>query len=339
MKNKISGIYAIVNKINKKMYIGSSKSVYNRWKQNHLPQLTSGNHYNQHLQNAWNKYGKDNFELKIIEECNIDIVFEREGYWIEHYKSWQREYGYNLTRIVDEKQVFSNETRQKMSDTRKQSLELDDYWKIGINKDILDLYNQKTSKNAIAIQLGITRSAVYSCLEQNGLYCKTGKGSEIKLTEEVKHQVEKLRKENKNIVEIENTTGVSETQLRRTETIGDGLYCTNKVKRSLYRTVTSEVIHRVEALRTEGKKWEEIEIELGVSRFALHQNGITKDFKNPLAHKGPKNKITKEIKAEIVKMHLDGKKVNEISLFFDVAKSTCRFIIYKNTTIEQLYDN
>jgi hypothetical protein len=49
---KISGIYKIINKINNKYYVGSSK------------------HINPHLQNAWNKYGQNNFDFVITEECS-----------------------------------------------------------------------------------------------------------------------------------------------------------------------------------------------------------------------------------------------------------------------------
>ena len=90
-KKNISGIYAIINIINEKKYIGSSKSVYYRWRHSHVPNLKQGTHHNNHLQNAWNKYGEDNFEFKVIEECDESIILKREGYWIEHYKSWENE--------------------------------------------------------------------------------------------------------------------------------------------------------------------------------------------------------------------------------------------------------
>src|SRR3989304_1436717 len=64
---KISGIYKIINKTNGKYYVGSSNDIIGRWF-THKSQLNRNNHCNPHLQRAWNKYGKDNFEFIIVEE-------------------------------------------------------------------------------------------------------------------------------------------------------------------------------------------------------------------------------------------------------------------------------
>jgi len=65
-KNKISGIYAIVNKINGHRYVGSAVDIRDRWR-HHTYHLRKGNHHSKHLQSAWKKYGKDNFEFIILE--------------------------------------------------------------------------------------------------------------------------------------------------------------------------------------------------------------------------------------------------------------------------------
>lgn len=320
-KQNVSGIYAIVNTVNGKQYIGSSKSIYYRWSQNHLPTLRQGNHHNRHLQAAWNKYGEQSFEMRIIEECDQNTLFEREGFWIEKNKSWEREHGYNLTRIVDEKQVFSNETVERRSAART----IEDYWTSGVNKQILERFQQGTSKNAIAKELGITRSAVYSCLEHSRMHKNTGKGAVVKLTSEAKKQVKKLRDKGMSWGEISDETGVSKTQLYRTETAGmDGKYRGGRAKRSTYRTVTPEVIEKVEQLRGKGKKWEDIERTLGVSRFALYLNGITETFK-PVSRKVPKNKMNEETKSKIMQLLSEGMGVVEISRLTGVAKSTIRY--------------
>lgn len=319
-KSNISGIYSIKNKVNGKQYIGSSKSVYYRWKQNHLPQLNNGNHFNRHLQSAWNKYGEKSFEFQVIEECDKELLFKREGYWIETTKSWEREYGYNFIRIIDGKRVCDKESIQKRIESRLSN----NYWITGDNAKILKLFNEDMNKNAIAKKLGVTRSAVYSCLEHHGLHENTGKGSEIKLTEEVREQVQKLRNKGKTWKEIIDNVPVSGTQLFRAKAIiPDGNYNSNKIKRNNYRTVTTEVVKQVEQLRNEGKKWEEIENELGVSRFALHQNGVTHKFK--LSRKGEKkNKMTDEMKLQIKDLFDKGKSMKEVHEITNVAKSTIR---------------
>ena len=58
-----SGIYCIINIQNGKKYIGSSKNIRKR------AELRHNNHDNQHLQNAWNKYGEEKFDFYVIEAC------------------------------------------------------------------------------------------------------------------------------------------------------------------------------------------------------------------------------------------------------------------------------
>lgn len=48
------------------------------------------------LYKAIRKYGIENFNFDIIEECSADELNEREKYWISYYNSYG-ENGYNLT--------------------------------------------------------------------------------------------------------------------------------------------------------------------------------------------------------------------------------------------------
>ncbi|KKL53273.1 hypothetical protein LCGC14_2277090 [marine sediment metagenome] len=61
------GIYAIINAVNERPYIGSSGDIEERFNGYHLPALRKGEHGNPHLQNAFNKYGEENFYLVILE--------------------------------------------------------------------------------------------------------------------------------------------------------------------------------------------------------------------------------------------------------------------------------
>lgn len=63
----MQAIYQIRNKINNKIYIGSTNNVRKRWN-NHRSKLNNNIHENQYLQKAWNKYGEINFQFSIIEE-------------------------------------------------------------------------------------------------------------------------------------------------------------------------------------------------------------------------------------------------------------------------------
>lgn len=85
-------IYKIVNKINNKVYIGQTVNKDLRWKQ-HI--RNDGKNPNLLIGKAFNKYGIENFEYIIIEECENCNMSEREKYWIKHYDSYNS--GYNMT--------------------------------------------------------------------------------------------------------------------------------------------------------------------------------------------------------------------------------------------------
>lgn len=73
-----SGIYRILNTKNGDYYIGSSKRIEKRWKE-HINDLTKQKHYNQILQRAWNKYGKDVFKFELILECSPEKLLDVEN--------------------------------------------------------------------------------------------------------------------------------------------------------------------------------------------------------------------------------------------------------------------
>jgi group I intron endonuclease len=96
MKNQIIGIYCIINSINGKKYIGSSRNIESRFK-NHLCRLNKNKHTNTHLQNAVNKYGIKNFSFSIIEKCTINELINKEQYYINK-EPWDTLY--NKTKIA-----------------------------------------------------------------------------------------------------------------------------------------------------------------------------------------------------------------------------------------------
>lgn len=98
-KEVICGVYSIKNIVNNKQYIGSSKDVYGRWT-THLRNLENNKHPNDHLQKAWNKYKKDNFEFIILEKCNINNRFEIEQKWCDYFETYNPEKGYNIAKVV-----------------------------------------------------------------------------------------------------------------------------------------------------------------------------------------------------------------------------------------------
>jgi hypothetical protein len=66
-------------------YVGSSKSLYSRLRE-HKIKLLGGNHSNDFMQKAFNKYGIDNFYFEILEYCSSEERIEREKFYIDSLK-------------------------------------------------------------------------------------------------------------------------------------------------------------------------------------------------------------------------------------------------------------
>lgn len=105
------GIYMIENKINNKIYIGQSKNIEKRLKE-HIKKLNRNIHENEHLNKSWLKYGEFSFNFKIIEECDIEGIDEREIHYINFYNTIDKKYGYNL-KVGGIKPFFSQEIKDK----------------------------------------------------------------------------------------------------------------------------------------------------------------------------------------------------------------------------------
>lgn len=80
-----SGVYKIQNIVNNKKYIGSSSVLSDRNRQ-HWNALKRGDHDNDHLQNAWNKYGPDVFVFVVMFFCDNDKLIEYEQYCLDYFK-------------------------------------------------------------------------------------------------------------------------------------------------------------------------------------------------------------------------------------------------------------
>ena len=121
------GVYKIINKINGKMYIGSSINILQRWSK-HKALLRYNKHSNKHLQNSWNKHGEEAFEFSIIEECKENELLLKEQYYLnlelkanEFYKDGGKLFyslGYNLQPICDGSNI-NDDIKLKISETLK----------------------------------------------------------------------------------------------------------------------------------------------------------------------------------------------------------------------------
>jgi group I intron endonuclease len=94
MINNNSGVYCIINTVNRKMYVGSAYNLKKRWIQ-HVSKLNNGTHQNTHLTSSWKKYGKDKFLFIIVEYCDIETLRQKEENYIKLYDLCDNKNGYN----------------------------------------------------------------------------------------------------------------------------------------------------------------------------------------------------------------------------------------------------
>jgi group I intron endonuclease len=123
----MTNIYKITNTITGKAYIGAtSKPVNARWKQ-HIHDSRKDRCKFRSLYQAIRKYGKDNFEVQLIEIT--DDAETRERYWITFYDTFRN--GYNDTlggagrSFVDEELVISTYKRVSSKIKTAELLKLD----------------------------------------------------------------------------------------------------------------------------------------------------------------------------------------------------------------------
>jgi len=120
------GIYRILNLINNKYYIGSSKNITKRIRE-HKRLLRKGEHENKHLQSAWNKYGEQNFVFEIIQIISSDelknncYLRDLETKYILESGSANDKIGYNIINggIGTLNTPCSEEKRRKISEANK----------------------------------------------------------------------------------------------------------------------------------------------------------------------------------------------------------------------------
>lgn len=106
-------IYKITNKKNNKVYIGQTRqTLKQRWTDHTKPSA----HFCFLLKRAIEKYGKENFTIEKIDTANsIEELDSKEKNWIQHYKSYDYNFGYN--RLLGGRGFngqHSEETRKKL---------------------------------------------------------------------------------------------------------------------------------------------------------------------------------------------------------------------------------
>ena len=94
MSTEKGRIYKITNKENGLIYIGCTVNSLEKRFGEHLSRCFTSEHKSK-LYNSMKKYGQENFTIELIEECDLNVIYETEKKYIESYDSYDN--GLNST--------------------------------------------------------------------------------------------------------------------------------------------------------------------------------------------------------------------------------------------------
>lgn len=146
---KFGKIYLITNDVNSKLYIGQTIQTLNKRFNGHCCYSKSDKSANMYIKRAIHKYGRDKFHIKLVEECPINILNEREKYWISFYDSYNT--GYNLTLGGQDSNYFSINKLENTVDIKK------------FEQYILEF---KPLVTEVASHFGISKCSVYNLIKR-----------------------------------------------------------------------------------------------------------------------------------------------------------------------------
>jgi group I intron endonuclease len=178
------GIYLIYCLANQRVYIGQSKNIMKRLGC-HLASLKKGNHENDYLQKAYNKYGDDMFvfrPIESIENSSLEYITAREQHWIDQFDSMNPSRGFNL-RKAGNRGAFTKETRAKMSEAAKANAKI-------LSEEEKEKLREIGRKQA-ALMKGKKLGPMPKEQRENLILAQTGK----KASEETKKKMSETRKE------------------------------------------------------------------------------------------------------------------------------------------------
>jgi len=171
-------VYKITNIVNNKIYIGSTNNFTVR-KQQHIWSLKNKKHRNCLLQRAWDRYGNENFVFEILEEIkNPEEILIREQFFLDLFKSYDRNIGYNINIIAGSNIGF------KMPDSAKEKLRL-----INLGKK----HSEETKRKISEVQKGKKRKFISKLL--TSLKCRGEKNPAAKLNMDTVREIRSKKEE------------------------------------------------------------------------------------------------------------------------------------------------
>lgn len=146
---KFGKIYLITNDVNSKVYVGQTIQTLNKRFNGHCCYSKSDRSINMYIKRAIHKYGRDKFHIQLIEECPVNILDEREKYWINFYNSYNT--GYNLTLGGQDSNYFNINKLENTIDIKK------------FEQYILEF---KPLVSEVASHFGISKCSVYNLIKR-----------------------------------------------------------------------------------------------------------------------------------------------------------------------------
>jgi len=206
-----SGIYKITNAINGKIYIGSSSNLYNR-KHHHFSKLKHNKHSNQHLQNSYNKYGKENFKFDIIKRCKIDVLLLEEQYYLDNILC-----DYNKRIIAESNRGWkmSQDTKDKISKANTGRINTEEY-KEQQSKLLKGIKRSKeTCKKISDSKKGFVFTEQHKQKLKDAYSKRKIKGNPSKLNENKVKEIKIFLQKNKSLSYIANIYGISSAMVSK----------------------------------------------------------------------------------------------------------------------------
>lgn len=319
------GIYCITNIKDNKKYIGQSIHVKDRILA-HKGLLRRGKHYNCHLQNAFDKYGKESFIFELLEETTKEELNDKEMFYIDKFNTANPNFGYNLTEGGEGGGTMSIESRIKLSNTKRMKhskLSESDIRRIKLliynlmdRKEIAKIFN--TSKSQID---EIARGGIFKYInpELNPLMYQMKK----KLIQERNEKILKLYDSGMRICEIVSSEGYTSSVVEKV------VYENRNTKQIAYEERLKKYD---EVMRLKEQGLRECEIIKIVKLPSSTVNGYLRGVSNPYNYN---QKITSKIKNKIIDMYFKkNNTIDEISKELNVSDTTVRFYINKYANTE-----
>lgn len=120
-----TGVYMIKNRTTGKFYVGSTSSSFKKRIYHHKLHLNRGTHDSRYMQNAWNKYGADDFKFSVLVICAKDMCLFYEQLFLDALSP-----AYNTAKVAGSilGVKLSEETRKKFSKLKREQYARHD-WK------------------------------------------------------------------------------------------------------------------------------------------------------------------------------------------------------------------